>query len=78
MFNWDNGFPAYPYTLPDKDPTLDNGSTIQYTARNSARQPYAQNYTFSVQYLLGDKTIIQASYVGDRGIAAGRGELLRT
>ncbi len=71
VFNWDNGFPAYPYTLPDKDPSLDNGSTIQYIARNSAKQPYAQNYTLSVQYLLGDKTIIQASYVGTKGSRLG-------
>ena len=67
VFNWDGGFPAYPYALPDKDPALDNGSSISYTARNSARQPYAQNYTFSIQYLLKQSTVIQASYVGDRG-----------
>ena len=66
VFNWDSGFPAYPYPLPDKDPALDNGSSISYIARNSARQPYAQNYTFSVQYLLKD-TIIQGSYVGNHG-----------
>jgi hypothetical protein len=67
VFNWDHGFPAYRFTLPNTDPALDNGSSIPYTARDSARQPYAQNYTFGVQYLLGDKTIIQANYVGDRG-----------
>src|ERR1019366_176261 len=66
-YNWDTGYPAYPFTLPVKDPTLDNGSTIPYSARNSARQPYAQNYTFSLQYLLGNNTIIQGSYVGTRG-----------
>jgi hypothetical protein len=67
VFNWDNGFPAYPFTLPNKDPGLDNGSSISYTARDSARQPYAQNYTFGIQYLFKDATIIQASYVGTRG-----------
>ena len=66
-YNWDTGYPAYPFTLPDKDPTLDNGSSIPYSARNSARQPYAQNYTISLQYLLGNNTIIQGSYVGTRG-----------
>jgi hypothetical protein len=71
VFNWDNGFPAYPYTLPDKDPALDNGSTIQYIAGNSAKQPYMQNYTLSLQYELGDRTIIQASYVGDKGSRLG-------
>src|SRR5579871_713808 len=67
VFNWDNGFPPYPYTLPNKDPGLDNGSTMSYTARDSARQPYAQNYTFGVQYLFKDQTMLQVSYVGDRG-----------
>jgi hypothetical protein len=72
-YNWDSGYPAYPYTLPDKDPTLDNGSSISYSAPNSARQPYAQNYTLSLQYLLGDKTIIQGSYVGTTGNRLGAG-----
>jgi len=67
VFNWDQGFPAYPFPLPDKNPALDNGNSISYTAPNSTRQPYAQNYTFGVQYLLGDKTVIQASYVGNVG-----------
>jgi hypothetical protein len=67
VFNWDNGYPAYPATLPNKDPSQDNGNTISYTAPNSARQPYAQNYTLSLQYLLKEKTIIQASYVGNIG-----------
>ena len=66
-FNWDNGYPAYPYSLPDKDPALDNGSTISYIARDSARQPYAQNYTFGVQYLIKNVTTIQATYVGTKG-----------
>ena len=67
VFNWDNGFPAYPYTLPNKDAALDNGSSISYIPRNSARQPYAQNYSFGVQYLFKDGTMIQTSYVGNRG-----------
>ena len=67
VFNWDKGFPAYPFTLPNKNPALDNGNVISYIAPNSARQPYAQNYTLGVQYLLGNQTVIQASYVGDRG-----------
>ena len=67
VFNWDNGYPAYPYALPNKDPGLDNGSTISYISGNSARQPYAQNFTFGIQYLLKNSTVIQASFVGDRG-----------
>ncbi len=66
-FNWDNGYPAYPYTLPNKDPAQDNGNSISYTSPTSTRQPYAQNYTLGLQYLLGDKTVIQATFVGDTG-----------
>jgi hypothetical protein len=67
VFNWDNGYPAYPFTLPNTDPTLDNGSSIVYTPHDSTRQPYAQNFTFGIQYLLSGGTTIQASYVGTRG-----------
>jgi len=73
VFNWDNGYPAYPYTLPNKDPALDNGSTISYTARDSARQPYAQNYTFGLQYLLHGDTAIQATFVGTKGARLNAG-----
>lgn len=66
-FYWDNGYPAYTHTLPNKDPSLDNGSSISYAARNSSRQPYAQNYTFGLQYLLNGGTTITANYVGNRG-----------
>jgi hypothetical protein len=66
-FYWDNGYPAYTHTLPNKDPALDNGSGIIYNARDSARQPYAQNYTFGVQYLLNANTMITANYVGNHG-----------
>ncbi len=45
VFYWDNGYPAYSFTLPDKDPTLDNGQGINYIPSNSNRQPYSQNYT---------------------------------
>ena len=37
------------------------------SAPDSARQPYAQNYTFGLQYLLKENTTIQASFVGTRG-----------
>ncbi len=67
VFNWDNGYPAYTHTLPNKDPSLDNGSGIIYNAPNSNRQPYAQNYTFGLQYLLDKDTSILANYVGNRG-----------
>jgi hypothetical protein len=67
VFYWDSGYPAYSFTLPDTDPTLDNGQGILYIPRNSNRQPYAQNYTLGIQFLLPRDTTLQASYVGNHG-----------
>jgi hypothetical protein len=67
VLNWDNGYPAYTKSLPSVDPTLDNGSSIAYISPNSSKQPYAQNFTIGVQYVLNNSTTIMANYVGDRG-----------
>jgi hypothetical protein len=64
---WDNGYPAFAHTLPDQDPTLDNGSTIPYISPHSSRQPYAQNFSLGVQYLLNGNTTLMANYVGILG-----------
>ena len=66
-FYWDSGYPAYTHTLPNKDPSLDNGSGITYAAGNSARQPYAQNYTIGLQYQLSKDMTITANFVGNKG-----------
>ena len=68
---WDNGYPAYSFTLPDLDPTLDNGQGINYIPRNSNRQPYSQNYTLGLQFLLPQNTTLQLSYVGNQGRRLG-------
>ena len=67
VFNWDAGYPAYAFTLPDKDPTLLNGQGISYQPKDSGRQSYAQNYTFGFQYLITGSTILSANYVGNKG-----------
>jgi hypothetical protein len=67
VFNWDNGYPAYTKTLPNKSAGFDNGGSIQYQAADSAKQSYAQNYTFGLQYLVSKDTTLQASYVGNKG-----------
>jgi hypothetical protein len=67
VFYWDKGYPAYTHTLPDIDPTLDNGNGINYIAGNSNRQPYAQNYTLGFQFLLPKSTTLMANYVGNKG-----------
>ena len=72
-FYWDNGYPPYSFTLPNKDPALDNGGSINYNARDSARQPYTQNYTFGIQYLLNANTSITANYVGNHSYRLNAG-----
>jgi hypothetical protein len=67
VFYWDNGYPAYTHTLPDIDPTLDNGNGITYIGSNSNRQPYAQNYTLGFQFLLPKNTTLSTNYVGNKG-----------
>jgi hypothetical protein len=64
---WDDGYPPYTFTLPDKDPTLDNDQAISYIPRNSNREPYSQNYTLGLQFLLPRDTTLSASYVGNKG-----------
>jgi hypothetical protein len=64
---WDSGYPAWGHTLPVTDPTLNNGSGIAYIDKKSSAQPYAQNFTLGVQYLLNPATTIMANYVGNLG-----------
>lgn len=71
VFYWDKGYPPYSFTLPDIDPTLDNGQNIAYIPSNSNRQPYSQNYTLGFQFLLPKDTTLQASYVGNLGRRLG-------
>jgi hypothetical protein len=68
---WDNGYPAYSFTLPDLDPTLDNGQGIAYIPSNSNHQPYSQNYTLGFQFLLPKNTTLMMSYVGNKGTHLG-------
>lgn len=68
---WDNGYPPYNFTLPDLDPTLDNGQGIAYIPSNSNHQPYSQNYTLGFQFLLPKNTTLMASYVGNKGTHLG-------
>jgi len=68
---WDNGYPSYTFTLPDLDPTLDNGQGIAYIPSNSNHQPYSQNYTLGFQFLLPKNTTLMASYVGNKGTHLG-------
>jgi hypothetical protein len=66
-FWWDTPFPSFRGTLPDKNPSLQNGADISYTARDSTKQPYVHNWSLGVQWLLPSQTVIETSYIGNVG-----------
>jgi hypothetical protein len=60
-------YPDFAATLPNKDPGLSNGLGIAYTARDSSRLPYVQNWSFGFQYQLPSHTTVEANYIGNKG-----------
>jgi hypothetical protein len=69
--NLDTGFPPSGITLPLIDPSVANGSEVEYSARGDGRPPYFQNFTFSVQRELPASILVEASYVGVKGTRLG-------
>lgn len=61
------GLPAFTGTLPDRDPASANGQFLDFMPRNAAAQPYVQNWSAGLQYLLPHDVLIQADYVGSKG-----------
>ena len=61
------GVPAFTGTLPDRDPASANGQFLDFMPRNAAAQPYVQNWSAGLQYLLPHDVLIQADYVGSKG-----------
>jgi carboxypeptidase family protein len=60
-------YPDFPGVLPNKDPGLQNGQTPVYTAPDSNRVAYAQNYNLGFQYELPASFVLEASYIGNKG-----------
>jgi hypothetical protein len=60
-------FPSFAGTLPNKNPSIQNGQGVTYTAADSGRMPYVQNWTFGFQYQLPASTVIEVNYVGNKG-----------
>ncbi len=60
-------FPDFQGTLPNKNPALANNQGIQYMARDSNRLPYVQNYNLGIQYQLPASTVLDVSYIGNKG-----------
>jgi len=60
-------FPDFQGVLPNKDPALQNGQGINLMPRDSNRLPYVQNYNLGVQYELPGATVLDVSYIGNKG-----------
>jgi len=59
-----------PYTgpaLPNRDPASANGQFLDFMPKNAAAQPYVQNWSGGLQYLLPHDVLLQADYVGSKG-----------
>lgn len=60
-------YPDFTGTLPNKSPTLANGLGTSYTAPDSNRLPYVQNWSFGFQYQLPAFTVLEVNYIGNKG-----------
>jgi hypothetical protein len=72
-FYWDNGFPTNWPRPPFIDPTVQNGTNVEYVARGDGRPPYFGNYQFSVQQMLTPRLVLEAALVGVKGTHLGNG-----
>jgi hypothetical protein len=70
-FYWDGGFPTDWPRPPFINPTVQNGSNVNYIGRGDGRPPYFQNFQFSIQQQLAPKLVAEASYVGVKGTHLG-------
>ena len=70
-FYWDNGFPTNWPRPPFIDPTVQNGTSVNYISRGDGRPPYFSNYQFSVQQMLASRLSLEVAYVGVKGTHLG-------
>ncbi|HYP05175.1 MAG TPA: TonB-dependent receptor [Bryobacteraceae bacterium] len=70
-FYWDGGFPQNFARPPFINPTVANGTEVDYIGRDHGRPPYFQNFTFSVQRELPASILAEAAYVGVKGTRLG-------
>ncbi len=67
VFLLHNPYPSFTAQLPNKNPALGNGTGVGYTAPDSARLPYVQNWTFGFQYQLPANLVLETNYIGNKG-----------
>ena len=72
-FDMDTGPAAVVLDLPDLDPGLQNGSSIDYLNSNAHKTGRAHSWNFSIQRELPGNVLLDVAYVGQHGtnLAAG-------
>ncbi|MGH9660278.1 MAG: hypothetical protein ACRD96_17135, partial [Bryobacteraceae bacterium] len=60
-------YPDFTATLPNKNPALGNNQGANYTARDSNRLAYVQNYNLGFQIEAPGRTVVEISYLGSKG-----------
>lgn len=61
---WDSGFPGVYPPLPNLDPTLLNGQSIEYLDHSQNRPPMAENIGIETERQLPSRFVLRAGYVG--------------
>ncbi len=70
-FQWDGGLPTNWPRPPFINPTVQNGSDVNYIGSGDGRPPYFQNFQLSVQQELAARIMVEAAYVGVKGTRLG-------
>lgn len=67
-FNLDQGVPAFTGTLPNRDPALLNGATIDFMNPGANKAGYTNSWTFNIQRELPAAFLLDVGYVGSRSL----------
>lgn len=60
-------YPNFAGTLPNKNPSLQNGQDITYIAPDGNRLGYVQNFNLGFQFQLPGRFVLETSYIGNIG-----------
>jgi hypothetical protein len=69
----DEGVPAFTGTLPNTDPTLANGSVVEFMNPGAGKPGYMSSWTFNIQRELPAQFLLDIGYIGQRGTALPSG-----
>lgn len=67
-FVLDQGVPPTSVQLPNTNPSLMNGATIDFMNPGAGKPGYVNSWTFNIQRELPGQILLDAGYVGQRGV----------